>query len=209
MLNPQGVGTLSNSWPMSMPVPQPQWYQVTCPNCGSHLQVQLPEGITSVQCGNCKAVFAVQIQQAAFAQARPPGPMTVKRGRKKKEKTARPPRSPSTYNLFMKDEVANVKAQHPELRHRDAFKMAAERWADSPKNPQNKGKPGYQGVGAPGTESTAPDALVKHEDRELDAAGGDDDAEGADDADDADDADGDDGDGNDLERPRCGLVESE
>mmetsp|Transcript_27538 Transcript_27538/g.80956 ORF Transcript_27538/g.80956 Transcript_27538/m.80956 type:complete len:183 (-) Transcript_27538:576-1124(-) len=162
----QPAGHTAPNWPMSMPVPQPQWYQVTCPNCGSQLQVQLPEGITSVQCGNCKAVFAVQIQQTAYTQAKAPGPMQVKRGRKKKDKPARPPRSPSAYNLFMKDEVAKVKAEHPELRHRDAFKMAAERWAESPKNPQNKGKPGYEG--APGA---AP--VEKEEKEEAPAADGD------------------------------------
>jgi len=139
------------NWSMHMP-PQPQWYQVTCPNCGSQLQVQLPEGITSVQCGNCKAVFAVQIQQTPYPQTKAPGQMATKRGRKKKDKPARPPRSPSAYNMFMKEEVAKVKSEHPELRHRDAFKMAAERWADSPKNPQNKGKPGFEGMAPAGEE---------------------------------------------------------
>lgn len=85
------TGAAPPNWPqMSMPMPQPQWYQVTCPNCGSQLQVQLPEGITSVQCGNCKAVFAVQIQQTAYPQSKAPGPVTTKRGRKKKDKPGAP-----------------------------------------------------------------------------------------------------------------------
>ncbi|KAG8463079.1 hypothetical protein KFE25_001852 [Diacronema lutheri] len=200
MLQNPGGGVQPN-WPMSMPIPQPQWYQVTCPNCGSQLQVQLPEGITSVQCGNCKAVFAVQIQQTPYSQAKPPGPMAVKRGRKKKDKPARPPRSPSAYNLFMKDEVSNVKREHPELRHRDAFKMAAERWADSPRNPQNKGKPGFEGVGvgAPGSAAPLPaitDAGAPKGD-ELDEEEGEAD-EDEDEAGDADDGDGAVGGGGDV-----------
>ena len=50
-----------------------QWFQVSCPTCAAQLQVRLPEGITSVQCSQCKAVFAVQIQPTALAHqaARP------------------------------------------------------------------------------------------------------------------------------------------
>ena len=33
-------------------------------SCAQHLQVKLPEGITSVQCSECKGVFAVQVQPA-------------------------------------------------------------------------------------------------------------------------------------------------
>jgi len=126
-----------------------QWFQVTCPSCAAHLQVRLPEGITSVQCSECKAVFAVQIQPTALApQARPSVPPTQaqpssgKRSRKRKaEKDANaPPRALSAYNVFMKAEVAKVKAEHPELPHREAFKMAAERWQASPMNPQNGGE---------------------------------------------------------------------
>ena len=31
------------------------WFQVTCPKCTGALQVRLPEGVTSVQCSQCKA----------------------------------------------------------------------------------------------------------------------------------------------------------
>ena len=40
----------------------------------------------------------------------------------------------------MKSEVARVKAERPELPHREAFKMAAENWQTSPTNPQNGGE---------------------------------------------------------------------
>eukprot|EP00321_Phaeocystis_globosa_P010008 CAMPEP_0118813220 /NCGR_PEP_ID=MMETSP1162-20130426/2784_1 /TAXON_ID=33656 /ORGANISM="Phaeocystis Sp, Strain CCMP2710" /LENGTH=205 /DNA_ID=CAMNT_0006742989 /DNA_START=40 /DNA_END=654 /DNA_ORIENTATION=+ len=117
-----------------------QWFQVTCPTCTAQLQVRLPEGITSVQCSQCKTVFAVQIQPTALDSTQPPG---SKRSRKRKAGGDKDPnavpRALSAYNVFMKQEVARVKAQHVEMAHRDAFKMAAERWQASPMNPQNGG----------------------------------------------------------------------
>ena len=101
-----------------------QWFQVTCPTCTAQLQVRLPEGITSVQCSQCKAVFAVQIQPTALDSTQPPG---SKRSRKRKAGGDKDPnavpRALSAYNVFMKQEVAKVKAQHVEMAHRDAFKM--------------------------------------------------------------------------------------
>ena len=118
-----------------------QWFQVSCPTCAAQLQVRLPEGITSVQCSQCKAVFAVQIQPTALAhQAAPAG---AKRSRKRKAAEPKDPqeapRALSAYNIFMKKEVAAVKAAHPDIAHRDAFKQAAEQWQHSPMNPQNGG----------------------------------------------------------------------
>ena len=120
-----------------------QWFQVTCPACTAALQVRLPEGVTSVQCSQCKAVFAVQVQPIALsANSSVPAP---KRSRKRKggnkaESSAEPNRTLSAYNVFMKSEVARVKAERPELPHREAFKMAAENWQTSPMNPQNGGE---------------------------------------------------------------------
>jgi len=117
-----------------------QWFQVTCPSCAAHLQVRLPEGITSVQCSECKAVFAVQIQPTALTPQAQPASSKRSRKRKAEKDLNAPPRALSAYNVFMKAEVAKVKAQHPELPHREAFKMAAERWQASPMNPQNGGE---------------------------------------------------------------------
>ena len=100
-----------------------QWFQVTCPSCAAHLQVRLPEGITSVQCSECKAVFAVQIQPTALTpQAQPSGSKRSRKRKAEKDVNA-PPRALSAYNVFMKAEVAKVKGEHPELPHREAFKM--------------------------------------------------------------------------------------
>ena len=117
-----------------------QWFQANCPTCGAHLQVRLPEGITSVQCSECKAVFAVQIQPTALTPQAQPASSKRSRKRKSEKDTAAPPRALSAYNVFMKAEVAKVKAEHPQLAHREAFKMAAERWQASPMNPQNGGE---------------------------------------------------------------------
>ena len=141
-----------------------QWFQVTCPKCTGALQVRLPEGVTSVQCSQCKAVFAVQVQPVALAP--PGGPVPpLKRSRKRKKDTPGvngvnddpngPPRTLSAYNVFMKSEVAKVKNEHPQLPHREAFKLAAERWQASPMNPQNGGERFPLKVGGDGTGAGA------------------------------------------------------
>ena len=70
-----------------------QWFQVTCPSCAAHLQVRLPEGITSVQCSECKAVFAVQIQPTALQPAVPPQANKRSRKRKAEKDVNAPPRA--------------------------------------------------------------------------------------------------------------------
>ncbi|KAF9981887.1 hypothetical protein BGZ65_003468, partial [Modicella reniformis] len=46
----------------------------------------------------------------------------------------------SPYNKFMKTELAKVKAEKPNLNHKDAFKEVAARWKDSAENPKNSSK---------------------------------------------------------------------
>ena len=122
---------------------QMQWFQVTCPGCTASLQVRLPEGITSVQCSQCKAVFAVQVQPIALT-AQSAAPIGKRSRKRKSDKMAglgnQPPRALSAYNVFMKGEVARVKKERADLPHREAFKLAAERWQASPMNPQNGGE---------------------------------------------------------------------
>jgi len=38
-------------------------FQFGCPNCGATLQAQLKTELTSVQCGECRDVFDVQMPQ--------------------------------------------------------------------------------------------------------------------------------------------------
>jgi len=47
-------------------------------------------------------------------------------------------REPSAYNVFMKSEIAKVKAAKPDLAHKEAFKQAAANWSTSKSNPKNK-----------------------------------------------------------------------
>ncbi|KAG8744895.1 hypothetical protein FRC10_009265 [Ceratobasidium sp. 414] len=48
-------------------------------------------------------------------------------------------KSPSLYQLFMKDRLPEYKAEHPDVSHKDAFKNVALEWKDSDRNP-NKGR---------------------------------------------------------------------
>ena len=88
----------------------------------------------------------------------------ARKSRKRKKDTgglegdgSEPPRTLSAYNVFMKTEVAKVKGEHPSLPHREAFKLAAERWQASPMNPQNGGErfPLAAGDAAPGVVGAA------------------------------------------------------
>ncbi|CAG8437932.1 16804_t:CDS:2 [Acaulospora morrowiae] len=59
-----------------------------------------------------------------------------------KEKTAKrstgAAKKLSAYNKFMKTELAKVKTENPDLNHKEAFKMVAQRWKDSAENPKNQ-----------------------------------------------------------------------
>lgn len=45
---------------------------------------------------------------------------------------------PSPYNTYMKEALAKLKAEKPDMAHKDRFKVAAQQWAKSPDNPKNK-----------------------------------------------------------------------
>jgi hypothetical protein len=49
----------------------------------------------------------------------------------KKEKVAR---GPSPYNNFISSELAKIKLSHPELSHREKFKLAASRYGAAKKS---------------------------------------------------------------------------
>ncbi|KAF9614981.1 hypothetical protein IFM89_021411 [Coptis chinensis] len=42
------------------------------------------------------------------------------------------PRVPSAYNQFIKEEIQRIKANHPDISHRQAFSAAAKNWAHFP-----------------------------------------------------------------------------
>ncbi|KAL3336575.1 hypothetical protein AABB24_029298 [Solanum stoloniferum] len=60
----------------------------------------------------------------------PKAPFVVKPPEKKH-------RLPSAYNRFMKEEIQRIKAENPEIPHREAFSAAAKNWARYIPNPPN------------------------------------------------------------------------
>ncbi|KAK9844633.1 hypothetical protein WJX74_005020 [Apatococcus lobatus] len=41
-------------------------------------------------------------------------------------------RAPNNYNIYMREEIAKIKANQPDIVHKDAFKLATEHWAQLP-----------------------------------------------------------------------------
>lgn len=64
--------------------------------------------------------------------------MTPHMEKKQRKKREGPPRQPTAYNNFMKAELAKIKQENSEMHHREAFKIAAARWAESSENPKNQ-----------------------------------------------------------------------
>ncbi|CAA6666399.1 unnamed protein product [Spirodela intermedia] len=60
----------------------------------------------------------------------------VGRGNEERAPINRPPekkqRVPSVYNQFIKEEIQRIKANNPEITHREAFSTAAKNWAHFP-----------------------------------------------------------------------------
>ncbi|CAN0900206.1 Axial regulator YABBY 5 [Linum grandiflorum] len=56
----------------------------------------------------------------------PPQPRTVNRPPEKRQ------RVPSAYNQFIKEEIQRIKANNPDITHREAFSTAAKNWAHFP-----------------------------------------------------------------------------
>lgn len=75
---------------------------------------------------------------APAAPAKSPAKKTAAKAAKS-PKAEKVKRAPSAYNLFMKSELAKVKAKNPTLNHKEAFTAAANNWKNSSANP-NKGK---------------------------------------------------------------------
>ncbi|KNE55056.1 hypothetical protein AMAG_00993 [Allomyces macrogynus ATCC 38327] len=67
---------------------------------------------------------------AAAASARDTTSPTTKAKRKTGVKRGSP------YTAFMAHELKRVKAQHPQMRHQDVFKLAAANWRYHPTNPK-------------------------------------------------------------------------
>eukprot|EP00658_Telonema_sp_P-2_P020934 TRINITY_DN1830_c0_g1_i10.p1 TRINITY_DN1830_c0_g1~~TRINITY_DN1830_c0_g1_i10.p1 ORF type:complete len:180 (+),score=81.90 TRINITY_DN1830_c0_g1_i10:46-540(+) len=94
------------------------------------------------RCYNCKALMVVQPQAATNLsmqqQLAQGGAMTPHMEKKQRKKREGPPRQPTAYNNFMKAELAKIKNENSDMHHREAFKIAAARWAESSENPKNQ-----------------------------------------------------------------------
>jgi len=74
----------------------------------------------------------------AMQQMAQGGALTPHMEKKQRKKREGPPRQPTAYNNFMKAELAKIKQENAEMHHREAFKIAAARWAESQDNPKNQ-----------------------------------------------------------------------
>mmetsp|Transcript_45639 Transcript_45639/g.117959 ORF Transcript_45639/g.117959 Transcript_45639/m.117959 type:complete len:151 (-) Transcript_45639:527-979(-) len=117
-----GFGQPTHSQP---PPSQPSYrvYKLTCSNCSAALQVVLPQGVFAFQCCNCKAVFVLQSPDSINLSGKAIG--KKKRRRRDKAEPERPRREPTQYNLFLKETLAAVKRDNPDLTHREAFRIAS------------------------------------------------------------------------------------
>ena len=64
---------------------------------------------------------------------------TTKAAKEPKEPKEAKEKTPSQYQLFMKERLPAYKAENPEVTHKEAFKNVALEWKDSDQNP-NKGQ---------------------------------------------------------------------
>ena len=51
----------------------------------------------------------------------------------KKDTKDKTPRAPSAYNIFMKKELTKLKEKHPQMDHKERFKLAANNWSKEKK----------------------------------------------------------------------------
>jgi len=79
-----------------------------------------------------KAILSTAYKTVKAANAPAKASKTVKKERVKRERDADgniiKKRAPSAYNLFVKDKIAEIKKENPDLNSKDAFKKAIEAW---------------------------------------------------------------------------------
>ncbi|XP_009607227.1 axial regulator YABBY 5 [Nicotiana tabacum] len=132
---------------------------IPCNLCNIVLAVSVPCSnlfdIVTIRCGHCTNMWTVNMA-AAFSQvsnytspeykidfgssSKCNSRMAVRSSLTKnpREETIanRPPekrqRVPSAYNQFIKEEIQRIKANNPDITHREAFSTAAKNWAHFP-----------------------------------------------------------------------------
>ncbi|KAL8223424.1 hypothetical protein R6Q57_018899 [Mikania cordata] len=61
-----------------------------------------------------------------------PSPVSITSDQKMNRPPEKRPRVPSAYNQFIKEEIQRIKANNPDISHREAFSTAAKNWAHFP-----------------------------------------------------------------------------
>ena len=87
-----------------------------------------PGALTSVDMAGAAGSSSAHHALGAAAPARRRRGRPVGSGTRKRRNEPRPPRPPSAYNLFMRDEIQRLKQLHPEMAHKEVFTMAAKNW---------------------------------------------------------------------------------
>eukprot|EP00252_Welwitschia_mirabilis_P013373 TRINITY_DN2944_c0_g1_i4.p1 TRINITY_DN2944_c0_g1~~TRINITY_DN2944_c0_g1_i4.p1 ORF type:complete len:164 (+),score=2.57 TRINITY_DN2944_c0_g1_i4:264-755(+) len=130
---------------------------MSCMSCTTALVVNVPcdaqYGNFTVVCETCKSEFLVNTtnispplgaatpkehaegvgcnfgnESASSSRSVPEGSATTHI-----EKPEKKQRVPTPYNIFIKDEIQRIKAQNPDISHKQAFSAAAKSWAHHPR----------------------------------------------------------------------------
>lgn len=56
----------------------------------------------------------------------------------KKAKSGKAKPRVSVYSVYIREELARLKDAHPDMEHRERFRLASMGWAKSPRNPKNR-----------------------------------------------------------------------
>ncbi|XP_010417805.1 PREDICTED: axial regulator YABBY 5-like [Camelina sativa] len=134
---------------------------IPCNFCNIVLAVSVPCSslfdIVTVRCGHCTNLWSVNMAAALQSLSRPyfqatnnavPEYGSSSRGHTKipsristrtkteqrilNRSTEKPQRVHSAYNQFIKEEIQRIKANNPDISHREAFSTAAKNWAHFP-----------------------------------------------------------------------------
>ncbi|KAJ4952797.1 hypothetical protein NE237_029629 [Protea cynaroides] len=130
---------------------------IPCNFCNIILAVNVPCSslldVVTVRCGHCTNLWSVNmaaaLQSMSWQDLQTPNlcsvasssksnkvPMQAINAHNEERNITRPPekrqRVPSAYNQFIKEEIQRIKANNPDISHREAFSTAAKNWAHFP-----------------------------------------------------------------------------
>lgn len=114
-------GHCTNLWSVNMAAAfqSLSWQDVQAPNYASPEPYRIHEWGSSSKCSNKMSMRSPPNHKAAEERV-------VNRPPEKRQ------RVPSAYNQFIKEEIQRIKANNPDISHREAFSTAAKNWAHFP-----------------------------------------------------------------------------